>query len=354
MQAIGERATHARSLTGRSARRDFSLLDYRWSFRWRADRRLSLQQLLDPGEALQHMPAPLQSAQAPSPELPSLASLHTAQHFPEPPQELPLQPTLEDSVIDGLIDALYEVLPDALNEPLAETTLSGSRIGRHGYARRSRPESLWVPAPNHSETLEESPAEMPHEATPAAALPPPEPKPYVMGAVPEGMIEVTFHSLSELPLSLPAPQSAGLLSAQMVLGRGEACFLRAQSALWSWRTHRQTNMEVYAEGPPSPGRNALLEQKIGPITLLLGCRVTGLIEEDRRWGFTLGSLSGQVLRSREHFLVDWQPDDTVLFTLETQQQLAMPSLSVLGPVYSALRRRFKQGYIRNILELTAE
>lgn len=318
----------------------------------------TLQQLLDPGDALAFMPAPLQSTPGSGLTLPNFSALSTRQDtisIPAPrPRDLPLQPTLDDTVIDGLIEALYSVLPEALSQPLAETTTSGNRIGRHGFAPGIRPDSIWTPASvPAADSLTDETTDLPLEEPTTPPPPPLEPRPYVVGAVPEGLPLITLRSLSQLELALPAENAVGRLTKQAVLGQGEACFLRAQSALWTWRTHRQVNMEAHAEGPPSLGRHVLIEQRIGPVTLLLGCRITEMIEEERRWGFTLGSLSGQVLQSSEHFLVEWQADDQVVFSVDTQQQLAMPNLTFLAPVYSALRRKFKQGYIRNMLELTA-
>lgn len=319
--------------------------------------RPSLRQLLDPGNALQHMPAPQQALTTPGMNLPDFSFLNT-RHSPLDLQEtLPSsaapQTTLDDTVIEGLIQALFTALPEGLEAAAVETTNSGNRIGRHGHVSRLKRESLWVPTSvPKPDTQEEEPEE--EEAQTLPPPQPPEPRAYVVGAVPDGLFQVTLRSLPALEVSLPSENAGSPLATQVALGSGEACFLRAQSALWTWRTHRQANQEMHAEGPPMLGRNALIEQRIGPVTLLLGCRVTDMIEAERQWGFTLGSLAGQVLQSRESFLIEWQPDDQVIFSLHTQHQFAMPNLTFLGPVYSALRRKFKQGYIRNMQELTSD
>lgn len=360
------------------AREYLGLLDYRWSQRQANSRHSGLQQLLDPGHALREMPPGSSLSYRgtlPRPtDLPELTGLYT-QHLATQPPGLrpardgdrqdwlealtdppPLEPTLEDSVIEGLIRALYAALPDALPDALSQTeaerTSSGNKVGRHGYAPRVKPDDHWIPvsAPSRPDGQEQQ------EFSPSASEPAPlpEPRPYVLGSVPDGLQLFTLRSLSELEVQAPADDSSGLIRARTLLGTGEPCFLRAQSALWSWRAQHQVNVDIHAHGPPLPGRDVLIEQKIGPVTLLLGCRVTEMTEEQRRWGFTLTSLEGQVLVSREAFMVEWLPDDTVVFVVTMQQQLAMPNLTFLGPVHSALRRKFKQGYVRNMLELTAD
>ncbi|RJF73279.1 DUF1990 family protein [Deinococcus cavernae] len=265
------------------------------------------------------------------------------------------QPTLEDSVIEALIRALYDALPDTLAETdaLAQTTASGTLLGRHGNASRPTSEEPRRPSPS-SVPATGAPASVSPAASGTPPVPAPEPRPYVIGSPPEGLPAATLRSLTRLDIRVPPDRTAGVIRGQAELGQGEPCFLRAQSALWSWRTHRQANMDIHSHGPPLPGRNALVEQKIGPVTLLLGCRVLDMVEEPRRWGFTLVSLDGQVLLLRETFLVDWQPDNRVVFSLSTQQFLAMPNLTFLAPVHAALRRKFKQEYIRNMQEMTAD
>lgn len=342
-------------------RQALNLLDYRWSRRQPGHRHSGLQHLLDPAHALSEMPLTYQTDQPRPADLPELSGLYT-QHL-TPCMDMqeaasgalpsPL-PTLEDSVIDGLIRALYAALPDALSQTEAERTASGNTVGRHGYAPRITPVEHWLPVsvPARPAELQDHEAEEGDELTEPLAAP--EPRPYVLGAVPEGLQLVTLRSLTDLHVHGPADTSAAQLSARQVLGTGEPCYLRAQAALWSWRTHRQVNMDLHTHGPPRPGRDALIEQKIGPVTLLLGCRVTHMTEEPRRWGFTLTSLNGQVLVCREDFLVEWHDDGTVVFNVSMQQQLAMPSLTFLGAVHAALSRKFKQGYVRNMLELTSD
>lgn len=263
------------------------------------------------------------------------------------PAFLPLQPTLDESVVEALIQALYDALPADLEEPswgsIPETTTSGNLIGRHQTTLSPVPTRLVRHAPS------DHPVSLPGNADPEAT-----PKQFSRGVVDEATLQVTRQALGQLELEEPAEDTAHSLQVRAVLGMGEACYLRAQSALWAWRTHRQQNLQLHTDGPPSVGRNALIEQRIGPVTLLIGCRITELTDTERSWGFTLVSLSGQVLRSRETFLVDWQENGEVIFTSTSLQQISSPTLGFLGPVHSALRRVMIQGYTRNMVEMSAD
>ncbi|WP_291425729.1 DUF1990 family protein [Deinococcus sp.] len=264
---------------------------------------------------------------------PETATTTMPEAFEIPQGFRPFQATLDESVVDALINALYDALPADLEISAVgfqpEVTTSGNVLGRHQAVT--------------SRTLVDLETEL--EQT--------EPRQLVRGPVDGATIRVTLHALTELPLDVLPDEPAQRISKSTVLGEGEACFLRAQSALWAWRTHRQNNLQLHSAGPPVVNRNVLIEQRIGPLTLLVGCRVTEQHEAPRLWGFTLGSLRGQVLRSRETFLIEWQPGGQVVFTCTSEQSIALATLGFLAPVHNAVRRMMVKSYIRNMLEMSA-
>lgn len=286
-----------------------------------------LQGLLDPGHALlSRTPQLLGSGQL-GLGLPLWNNLQTGaldlSRLPAAAQP-PLDETLNESVIEGLFQALCDALPPDLGitvEEAAPGTHSGSVVGRPA-----------VPAVGGSAGARQ----------------------VVRGVVDAATVQVTLQALSGAPLGDVPADPAQRLSKSVTLGQGEACFLRAQSALWAWRTHRQSLLQLHSAGPPAPRRTVLLEQKLGPLTLLSGCRVTEQYEAARRWGFTLVSLRGQVLRLRENVLVEWRPDDQVVFSCASEQSIALNTLSFLAPVHQAVRRMVVQGYARTMLEMSGE
>lgn len=341
-------------------REKLPLLDMRWGKQGRGIQVPStpLQNLLDPGHSLLATTTSFQTDHSlHRPYLPNLTDLQTnasPQGFDfifDDSAEMPTT-TLEESFVQALIQALYEALPDSLNTPdpaSPPTTPSGALLGRHrGSVPVSRHKTVTTHVVAPAEQTPQEPAEKPLPAAEPVA------RQYVMGVVDEGTLSVTRKSLAELDFDLPAEGSPGYFTGKALLGRGEAAFLRAQSALWAWRTHDQPNLELYTDGPPMPGRNVLIEQKIGPVTLLHGRRVTEQSEGPRHWEFKLGSLSGQVVRSLESFQLEWCENDDVVFKLQSHQQITLASLAVLRPVYSAVRRVVAQGYLRNIRDLSAE
>lgn len=174
---------------------------------------------------------------------------------------------------------------------------------------------------------------------------------YVLGQAKLQTVKSTVHSLSRLRLGLPTRTQALVQSVN--LGQGEACFLRAQSALWAWRTHRQSHLDVHVNGPPAVHRSVLLQYNIGLITILQGCRVLEVNESERQWSYSLGSLEGQFFQIKEHFSLEWNDQNEVI--LEVHQALKLASkrsgLVLLAPLMQIVCRHFLRGYVQAICKL---
>lgn len=177
-----------------------------------------------------------------------------------------------------------------------------------------------------------------------------EPRAYVRGETDDETIEVTLQSLAHLNLAIPDLGRAQSLRFQVNLGRGQSAFFNVRSSLWSWRPHRQSGMFLHTHGPPVVGRNLIFEQRVGLVTVLQGCRVMALTEEDRMWGFTLGSLEGQVYRLWERLMVEWREDDSVILHVTGHHEVAQRGFGLIGPMLSSARRNIVQDYARGMAE----
>lgn len=195
-------------------------------------------------------------------------------------------------------------------------------------------------------------APLPPVAHPPEDVPAPaEPRPYVFGQVGESTVDATLQSLAALDVVVPDIGASNHLRLQVNLGQGQGAFLNARSALWSWRPHRQSGVRVHTHGPPVIGRDVLLEQRIGLVNVLQGCRVMTLTEEDRCWGFTLGSLDRQVYRLWERLLVEWQEDDRVTLLISSHHEQGLRGFGLVAPLLNSTRRNTVQGYARGMTDL---
>jgi uncharacterized protein (UPF0548 family) len=82
-------------------------------------------------------------------------------------------------------------------------------------------------------------------------------------------------------------------------------------------------------------------------------RVIYVIEEPRRVGFALGTVSDSVVSGEESFLIDWRDNDEVWFTVRAFDRPVAPLYRVLPPLTKRRRRELFQGYLRAISPLYA-
>lgn len=195
------------------------------------------------------------------------------------------------------------------------------------------------------------PAPLPSPEAGPADLPPAAPRPYVLGALDQATVDASLRALAGHEPELPDIGSSTHMRMMIELGEGESTFLNARSALWSWRPHRQAGVKVHTHGPPVVGRDVLLEQRAGLVTVLQGCRVLTLLESEHDWGFTLGSLSGQVYHLWERLLIERHPDDRVTLLISSHHEVALRGFGLVGGILNSARRSAVQGYARGMSAL---
>lgn len=211
-------------------------------------------------------------------------------------------------------------------------------------------DTTWSDLPLSDRGRHDAPLEAPLD--PAEQGPPPEPRAFVLGGeVSPALAWETLQSLAAREVLPPEPGVRGR-HLQVHLGSGEGIFLHGQSALWAWRPYRAPGLVLHTLGPPVPGRDLLMEQRSGLITVLQGCRILSITEQPRRWGFTLASVDEQVFRLREELLVAWEDDDQVWLHIRSQWQLNVEgAMTVFGAGLLNMRRQALQHYVRSMRDL---
>lgn len=171
------------------------------------------------------------------------------------------------------------------------------------------------------------------------------------------------------------------------LGSGESRFRSASEALLSWGAQRGAGLRLSdvrpAAGPMYSGvsfdaeGNAIAPSRseadqrfdvdgtpfVGPgTTIRLHGRVKGLnadgelrvifaIEEARRVGFALGTVGDSVVSGEESFLIEWNEDDEVWFTVRAFDAPVALLYRLVPALTRRRRRELFQGYLRAISPL---
>jgi uncharacterized protein (UPF0548 family) len=152
------------------------------------------------------------------------------------------------------------------------------------------------------------------------------------------------------PLRWDAP---GVRSDAVEVGRGEAGFTAARTALQTWVPQRGLGADVVpARQLVALGESVLVILRVGPFFVVAPDRVVVVIDEPRRFAFAYGTLPGHPERGEESFTVEWRPDDSVRATIRVQARPATLAARMAAPGVSLLQgaalRRYLQAINRHV------
>lgn len=154
-------------------------------------------------------------------------------------------------------------------------------------------------------------------------------------------------SYAEVGASLATPPSGYAVDSYgTVLGRGEACFERARSALMRFRNYPEPWTHVVTDGDRSPEEGLVFVAHIEHLGFhsLNSCRVIRVVDDDgamRRWGFAFGTLLGHEEQGEERFLVTFdRTTGEVRYDVLAFSRPRGPLARLGAPIARALQRRF--------------
>lgn len=113
--------------------------------------------------------------------------------------------------------------------------------------------------------------------------------------------------------SEPLPPGYRHVRHRAVLGHGRDRFRTAAELLMTWGMHRGAGLTVdTATPPPAAGVVVVPRFGVGRLSVAAPCRVVDVVDEPDRRGFAYGTLPGHPAQGEERFLVEHEPDGTVV------------------------------------------
>jgi len=138
------------------------------------------------------------------------------------------------------------------------------------------------------------------------------------------------------------------------IGRGELVFLAAREAIRGWQMFPAPLATIEPVGIPiAEGEVAGVVMRVFGFWFLNAARIVYVIDEPRRFGFAYGTLPGHVEAGEERFLVEWLPDDTVVYTIVAFSQPRYWLARLGKPIARRLQRRFVRLSKQRMRELAA-
>src|SRR4051812_15194421 len=100
----------------------------------------------------------------------------------------------------------------------------------------------------------------------------------------------------------PAPAGYRAMRVRTRIGAGAADFDAAARAVAEWRMHRAMGAVMDTDAPhAAPGVRVVVGLGAGPLRLHAPCRVISCVDEQRRSGWTYGTLPGHPASGEEAF-----------------------------------------------------
>ena len=182
--------------------------------------------------------------------------------------------------------------------------------------------------------------------------------------------------------SLPAEES-------WRIGSGEERFTTASQSLLAWAAQREGGLAISdvrpapgpmysgvgfdadgtpiapsrlesdqrfdADGTPfvAPGTTVRVRGRVGGLRADGELRVISVIEEPRRTGYTLGTVSDSVVSGEELFVLEWRENDEVLFTVRAFDRPVAVLYRMFRGLVRRRRRELFQRYLQAISPLYA-
>lgn len=133
---------------------------------------------------------------------------------------------------------------------------------------------------------------------------------------------------------------------ERVVGSGAGDLASARDGLREWAAHRGSGVAVTPDHPPEPGLDVtVLTRQVG-VWVLAACRVTEVVDEPARYGFTYATLPDHPESGEESFTVTMDGSDgAVAFRVDAVSRPGTVLVRLGGPIPRLLQRRAADAYV---------
>jgi uncharacterized protein (UPF0548 family) len=136
-----------------------------------------------------------------------------------------------------------------------------------------------------------------------------------------------------------------------VVGHGEHDFAAAREGLSTWAAHAAPGLRVFPSSMPlAVGVSCLVTIGTPILALAAPCRVTSVLDEPRRFGFTYATLPGHPEEGEESFVVEMDVLDDVRFAIEARSRPSGSLVRAMAPITRRAQHRVAAGYLRSLEE----
>lgn len=164
--------------------------------------------------------------------------------------------------------------------------------------------------------------------------------------------------LSEPVTYEPVGATAGELPAgfhhlrrSQVIGHGQERFEWAAEQVMTWQVQRGAGLEVTASADRAAlGVVVLSALRLGPLRVVVPCKVVAVVDEPTAKGFAYGTLSGHPERGEERFTVTLEDDGRVVLHIVAFSRPATWVARLGAPIAARIQRRTTARYLNALVD----
>ncbi|MBA2608801.1 MAG: DUF1990 domain-containing protein [Actinobacteria bacterium] len=134
-----------------------------------------------------------------------------------------------------------------------------------------------------------------------------------------------------------------------VVGHGPADWEAARDGLWAWAAHVGAGVAITPPSEPlEVGATVVAATRVGPLYVLIPCRIVSTVDETDRFGFTYATLPGHPECGEESFILTRNAAGGVTFTVSAHSRHAELLAKLGAPVSRFVQRQTNNAYIAGL------
>ncbi|MGY9074428.1 MAG: DUF1990 family protein [Acidimicrobiales bacterium] len=149
--------------------------------------------------------------------------------------------------------------------------------------------------------------------------------------------------VANLSPTYPAPGDFHSFERTAIVGHGYNALTAGRQSLLQWQMHTAAGVSVDPT-PLEPNQTVILWTQTLRIWILFACRISDVIDETDRFGFTYITLPDHPEQGEETFMLHLQ-DKIVHFTVSARSRPGTTISRAAGPIGKALQRRYSNQYL---------
>ena len=121
-------------------------------------------------------------------------------------------------------------------------------------------------------------------------------------------------------------------------------FDRAVTGLRTWAVQEGAGLRVFPSDPVEPDATIIAVTTIGPMRVVVPCRIVSVFKDPDSFGFAYGTLPGHPESGEESFVVE-RRDGATFFTVSAFSKPVDPLARLAGPAGRVVQRSVTRRYV---------